>query len=533
MKPYLLAILILFKIGSPLMAQEIEADTLTLPNIVLIVIDDMGWNDVSYHGSEIRTPTMDRLAKEGIELNRFYVHPACSPTRSALMTGKAAVRLGFVNPLGKNNVRGLPLSEKIMPQYFQEKGYSTNLVGKWHLGRFKKEYWPYNRGFDHFYGYLTGGIGHYDHIHGGGLDWQRNGETIREEGYSTHLLTDEAIKIIQNPKSAQPFFLELCYAAPHMPNEAPAETVATYQHIDNENRRLHAAMVTEVDVGIQRIYETLESTGQLDNTIIWVMSDNGGQNKAGSPDAVLKPLARLTKIFGEPIPFPFLEFVRDNVVNGAADNSPLKGGKNTTYEGGIRVPAFIYAPKFLQQQKIDQRVTVNDVLPTLASAIGSNSFDQTAADGISQWQYLKQEAPAPSRDFIAVSRFNQAYFRDGWKLVLPNDGEAELYKPAEDPSETANLAPDHPEIVGDLKAALQDFPRGATVDDPLWKVFVDPDLFGGKEDREPFAGVEGKIAGPLHPNLYLFPLVMLAFLSLVVGVVFKLIQQIRTRPTNP
>lgn len=531
MKPYLLVIALSLGIGSLLMAQETKADT--LPNVVLIVIDDMGWNDVSYHGSEVRTPTMDRLAKEGVELNRFYVHPACSPTRSALMTGKAAVRLGFVNPLGKNNVKGLPLSETIMPQYFKEKGYSTNLVGKWHLGRFKKEYWPYNRGFDHFYGYLTGGVGHYDHIHGGGLDWQRNGKTIREEGYSTHLLTDEAVKIIQRQKSAQPFFIELCYAAPHMPNEAPDETVATYQQLDNENRRLHAAMVTEVDNGIRRIYETLKATGQLDNTIIWVMSDNGGQNKAGSPDAVLQPLAKLTKIFGEPIPFPFLEFIRDNVVNGAADNSPLKGGKNSAYEGGIRVPAFIYAPKWLGPQKVDQRITVNDVLPTLASAANFNTFDHTTADGISQWQYLKGEAPAPSKDFIAVSRFNQAYFRDDWKLVLPNNGEAELYKPAKDPSETKDLALEHPEIVGELITALQDFPRGETVDDPLWKVFVDPDLFGGEEDREPFAGVEGKIAGPLHPNLYLFPLVMLAFLILVVGVVFKLIQRLRTRSTNP
>ena len=134
-------------------------DSLSSPNVILIVIDDLGWKDVGYHGSEIKTPTIDKLATEGVELNRFYVHPTCSPTRSSLMTGKAALRLGFLNPIGKNYKKGLPLSEKIMPQYFKEKGYQTNLVGKWHLGRFTKDYWPQNRGFDHFYGYLTGGIG--------------------------------------------------------------------------------------------------------------------------------------------------------------------------------------------------------------------------------------------------------------------------------------------------------------------------------------------------------------------------------------
>ena len=251
----------------------------TQPNILLIVADDLGWNDVGYHGSEIQTPTIDRLAKEGVELNRFYVHPTCSPTRSALMTGKAPLRLGVLTPLGKNNELGLPLTETTMAEYFQKNGYQTSLVGKWHLGRFKKEYWPNNRGFDHFYGYLTGGAGHYDHVHGGGLDWQRNGKSIRETGYTTHLLTDEAIEVIENRPANQPFFMEVCFAAPHLPNEAPQSTAANYQHLSDKNRQLHAAMVTEVDKGIERIYETLEKKGLLENTIIWFTSDNGGLNE--------------------------------------------------------------------------------------------------------------------------------------------------------------------------------------------------------------------------------------------------------------
>ena len=163
-------------------------------------------------------------------MNRFYVHPTCSPTRSALVTGKSPLRLGFLSPLSKNNRLGLHLSEKTIADYFKQNGYQTSLIGKWHLGRFSKDYLPTNRGFDHFYGFLTGGVGHYDHVHGGGLDWQRNGKTIREDGYTTHLLTDEAIRIIENYSNKRPFFLKLSYAAPHMPNEAPKKTVDQYKH---------------------------------------------------------------------------------------------------------------------------------------------------------------------------------------------------------------------------------------------------------------------------------------------------------------
>lgn len=295
----------------PFLQNAQVVDSLPPPNIILIVADDMDWNDVGYHGSEIRTPTIDRLAKEGVELNRFYVHPTCSPTRSSLMTGKAALRLGFLGPLSRNNEKGLPLSEKIMPQYFKENGYQTNLVGKWHLGRFKKEHWPQNRGFDHFYGYLTGGVGHYDHVHGGAYDWQRNGETIREEGYSTHLLTAEAVKLIKEKPADKPLFLEVCYAAPHVPNEAPEAAIAAYHNLPDSNRQIHAAMVTEVDKGIQEIYEALAQAGLLDNSIIWFTSDNGGLNPAVFSKSMHEGIDKLTNIFGTPLPIDILEFTRD------------------------------------------------------------------------------------------------------------------------------------------------------------------------------------------------------------------------------
>lgn len=486
------------------------------PNVVLIVADDLGWNDVSYHGSEIQTPFMDSLASQGIELNRFYVHPTCSPTRSALMTGKAALRLGFLNPLGKNNVKGLPLSEKIMPQYFKENGYQTNLVGKWHLGRFKKEYWPNNRGFDHFYGYLTGGIGHYDHVHGGGYDWQRNGVNIREEGYSTDLLTAEAVKLIKEKPEDQPLFLEVCYAAPHLPNEAPEDAIVPYQHIADENRRLHAAMVSELDKGIKQIYAALKVKGMLENTIIWFASDNGGLNASAFPANLRNGIQRLEGIFGTPLPIEFLEFFRENLVNGAADNSPFKRGKASIYEGGVRVPSFIYAPGFLQARKIDARISINDVLPTLAGATGFQNFESINIDGANQWDFLtglKEEVI--STDYIIHAIDAEAYYRNNWKLIIPVDGEQELYDLSKDPTESNNVIAQHPEVAAELFAAYEAFPRGELVDDPLWRTFMDMDEFGGGEDRPPYAGLEGMNAGPLHPIYYILPTIVLLILVLI------------------
>lgn len=492
-------------------------DSFPPPNVILIVADDMGWNDVSYHGSEIQTPTMDRLATEGVELNRFYVHPTCSPTRSSLMTGKAALRLGFLNPLGKNYKKGLPLSEKIMPQYFKELGYQTNLVGKWHLGRFKKEYWPQNRGFDHFYGYLTGGIGHYDHVHGGGHDWQRNGENLREEGYSTHLLTAEAVKLIKEKPSDKPLFLEVCYAAPHLPNEAPAEAIVPYQNLPNKNRQLHAAMVSEVDKGMQQIYEALEQEGLLDNSIIWFTSDNGGVNSAAVSKTMKDGINHLTDIFGTPLPIEFLEFFRDNLANGAADNTPFRRGKGSIYEGGVRVPSFIYAPNLLPSKKIDSRLTINDVLPTLANAVGFKNFNPPNIDGVNQWDVLTgQIKEAIPTNYIIHAIDAEAYYSDNWKLVIPNDREKELYQLINDPRETKNVFAENTAIAAELFKAYKAFPRGEPVDDPMWQTFMDMDKFGGTEDRPPYADLEGINAGPLHSIYYIIP----SFLLLIIGFIW-------------
>ncbi len=485
------------------------------PNIVIIIADDLGWNDVGYHGSEIKTPTIDALADEGVELDRFYTHPVCSPTRGALMTGQSAVRLGINGPISKNGPKGLPLDLTILPQYFKKAGYRTALVGKWHLGRFKKEYWPRSRGFDHFYGFLTGGVGHYNHVHGGALDWQRNGKTLREEGYSTHLLTDESVALIKSRDPGKPFFLVTSYAAPHMPNEAPEEAIAQYSDLDNRFRRVHAAMVTELDSGIKRIIGELENEGMMDNTIVWFFSDNGGMNFGASTKVMQSLAVNLPKVLGTPLPIKVLEFIRSNLMESAADNSPLKKGKSSMMEGGLRVPSFIYAPNFLARQKIDYRIAVVDLLPTLLAAAGLEPVKNRPLDGVDVWNSLITGSVPETKVFVTSARDGEAYFKDNWKLIVPLSGEPELYDIFQDPLEENDLAVKNRAVVQNLKAEFDAFPRGEPVNIPDWKIALDPDFFGGEEDRQPVAGLEGHNEGPTNPVGYIALVILLVICLLV------------------
>ena len=184
----------------------------------MFVSDDMGWNEVGYHGSKIATPHIDGLAKEGVQLDRFYVHPICSPTRTALMTGRSPARFGITGPIGRGVV---PLDEHFLPQTFQKAGYQTFMVGKWHLGERSDDHAPNARGFDHFYGCLGGVIDYYTHRRGRGLDWQRNGKPVIEEGYSTDLFAAEAIRLLKNRDQKKSVFLYLPFNAPHQPAQAP------------------------------------------------------------------------------------------------------------------------------------------------------------------------------------------------------------------------------------------------------------------------------------------------------------------------
>jgi arylsulfatase A-like enzyme len=457
------------------------------PNVVIILADDLGWNDVGYHGSEIRTPALDALAAQGVVLNQYHSQPTCSPTRAALMTGKSPQRMGVYRQFAKYATRGLPAGEQTLADHLKQAGYQTWLVGKWHLGYAHYRYHPNARGFDHFYGHVTGGIGYWDHVHGGGLDWQRNGETLREDGYSTALIADEAVSLIRQRDADRPFFLYASFNAPHLPNEAPAETLETYAELDNPLRRVHAAMVTELDSAVSRIVTALAQAGEVDNTVIWFMSDNGGLNRDSLPAGLVSFAETLENWFGAPLPIQSLEFIRTNALDGGSDNSPLRHGKGSVYEGGARVPSFVYWPEKLPGSETDAFITVQDVLPTVLAALalpvpagldGSNRFEALAG----------REAGSPG-DYVTRGQFSdQAYYQWPWKLIS-GDGRAELYHLVDDPAETRDLAAEYPGRVSDMQQLLDDIPRGEDLHIPTYRVFMDPDFFGGEEDREPWGNL--------------------------------------------
>ena len=483
MKPeYFIGMLLLVALQ---FSQLVRADT--HPNVLVILADDLGWNDVGYHGSEIRTPRLDALAEEGVVLDRFYAQPSCSPTRAALMTGKSPLSLGILSPLSKLNPTGLPLERRLLPEYFQMAGYQTAMVGKWHLGFRETPYLPTSRGFEHFYGNVTGGIGYWDHVHGGGLDWQRNGESLREEGYATRLTANEAVRLIKSRDRSHPMFLYAAFNAPHLPNEAPEQVIETYAGIEDSRRRVHAAMVTELDTAIGRLIDTLEAEGILENTLVWFMSDNGGLNSSFASDRMFDFASLLDRWFeGREVPITALEFVRVNVLQGGSDNRPFRKAKQSIYEGGVRVPSLIYWKGQLTQFKTEKMVTVQDVLPTLLAVIDEDASAEDF-DGISQWPLIAEEADKDAPAYITHGMDGEAIYRFPWKMLSLSSGGVELYNLEEDPTEKNNLAPARAELVSSMKYDLAAAPRGESIHVLLWRSLLNMDFFGGEETLPPWA----------------------------------------------
>ncbi len=417
-------------------------------NLIVFMADDLGWNDVGYHGSEIQTPNIDALVADGVELDRHYAYPVCTPTRAAFLTGRYAYSNG-VNEIMSEDSLGISLKEHLMPQTFKAAGYQTWALGKWHLGGgLCDSYLPFNRGFDHFYGFLGGGIDAYSHTvnqRSDDVDWQRNGVTIEEEGYCTDLLTDEALWLLDNRNVDSPFFMYFCFNAVHTPLVAPQELIDKYEALGvTGDRAIFAAKAESMDSAIGTVLRKLDDLNLTNETLILFISDNGGDSR-----------------------------------NSAPDNSPLRDQKGSVYEGGIRVPGAIRWPGVLPAGvRSSQVITVADYFPTLASALGVATANTLALDGRDLWNQINQtQAELPAENVIISNMKGNIALIDGqWKLVyLASPDRYELYNIDNDPYETTVIN-NRPTIKHNLIAQMNpylDTPLLGTVDDPNGDGVVD------------------------------------------------------------
>lgn len=419
------------------------------PNIVYILADDLGWNDIGYHDSELRTPTLDRLAREGVKLDAHYVQPQCTPTRVALMTGRYPSRFG-PHCLTASNEQSFPVGTPTLAIQLKRQGYTTALIGKWHMGS-KPEWGPNHHGFDYSYGCLTGATGMYDHRYRVGHEfertWHRNHEFIEEEGHVTDLAAREAVQWIAAQREA-PFFLYLPFQAVHTPLVEKEHWLALNAHIEDPERRLYAAALSHMDDAIRQVLEAIETAGKRDNTLVVFSSDNGAQvNHSGNQ---------------YPAPDPAL--------TNFSSNAPLRGMKTQAHEGGIRVPAFACWPGRLAPRTVTQPMHLVDWLPTLVALAGGSLDTSTPWDGRDIGPALNGGTLPPKAIYTVWGKARQweALRMGDWKIVRQNKGKEqgkwEIYNLADDPNEQRNLAKEHPERLEEL---LQHFEAERVRDAPL------------------------------------------------------------------
>lgn len=408
------------------------------PNILFILADDMGYADAGFNGGkDIRTPNLDRIARGGAILKSYYVQPVCSPTRSTLMTGRYPSRTGVYSVVRPQAPWGLKLAEQTLPQMLRSAGYQTAISGKWHLGEFEPAYRPTHRGFDHQYGPWFGAIDYNTHRRGAILDWHRDDEPCGDEGYSTHLLAKEACRLIREQDPAKPFFLYLPFNAVHAPHQVPEKYCAPYPDLKGV-RRTYAGMLSAMDEAVGQVLAALEEKQLRDHTLIIFTSDNGGP----SPGKV-------------------------------TSNGPLRAGKGTIYEGGIRVCACANWPGHIPAGKtIDEPLHAVDWYPTLAKLTGTTLPPKLPLDGLDIWPVLTADAKSPHDALILCgTRRGQAAIRMGdWKLLV-GAGEKgrgatakeseQLYNLAEDIGEARDLATAKPDKLKELRAKYDEMMKSA------------------------------------------------------------------------
>ncbi|KAB5548966.1 hypothetical protein PHYPO_G00061760 [Pangasianodon hypophthalmus] len=479
------------------------------PHVVFILADDMGFNDVGYHGSEIKTPVLDRLSAAGVRLDNYYVQPLCTPSRNQLLTGRYQIHTGLQHQIiWPCQPYCVPLEEKLLPELMVEAGYSTHMVGKWHLGMYRRECLPTRRGFQSFFGYLTGSEDYYTHercsfitplnVTRCALDLREGEDTapLYRTLYSTELFTRRAVNIILNHNTQTPLFLYVALQAVHAPLQVPEHYTEPYSFIKDPSRRHYAGMVSAMDEAVGNISRALQDAGIWNNTILIFSTDNGGQTLSGG------------------------------------SNWPLRGRKWSLWEGGVRGVAFVTGPLVERPGTVSRElIHVSDWLPTLVGVAGGSTNGTKPLDGFNVWDTIskgkaspRQEllhnidplyvdiAPCPGKAEVAqqemldslrrdslrrnslrtgsasVARFNvsmhAAIRYKNWKLLtgypgcpiwFPRPGEMEggvsdeapplkqvmLFDIDTDPQERKEISHQHPEIVDFLLKRLEQLQEGA------------------------------------------------------------------------
>jgi len=492
----------LFRLFLPLLAVTVLTTPLwanySRPNIILIIADDLGYSDLSAYGNiHLHTPFIDELEKDGIRFTQAYATaPICGPSRAAIMTGRYQQRFGnefmpfdvatqevtkqlkrnYLEPwqktegmkmlrphmlMNRSKYRtGLPANEVTIAQLLQKNGYATGLVGKWNLGNGDGRY-PDQCGYDYSY-YFPGALTRYvddpvdkNRYVSQHLPWSfselpawapraaataiyEGRRLVRDTGYLTFSFAEKAISFLEKNKN-DPFFLTLAFNAPHDPFQAPIANYNRIQNVDDRVKRVYYAMIEALDDAVGEVLQQLKETGNTENTLIIFISDNGG--------------ATYTR---------------------ATDNAPLRGGKCTQFDGGLRVPMFLQYPKEIRGGQTYQRpVSSLDIFTTIAAAAHIPLPANRSYDGVDLLTCLKHPDSTPHRTLYFRNGYTKAIRKDNWKLYInEHDKETFLFDLSNDPSELKDLSHDRKEIVDDLKKDLANWEKTQTIN-PLWPSAAD------------------------------------------------------------
>ncbi len=394
------------------------------PNIIIILADDLGCGDLSLYRGWVKTPRIDRMAREGMTFTDFHSNSSvCSPTRVAFLTGRYQQRGGIVDVIvgSREAGHGIPPTTPVIAKVFKKNGYATALYGKWHCG-YQDRHNPVHHGFDEFVGLLNGGADYHQHA-----TW-RNGLARQEvKGYSTDIITRKSVDFIKRNKD-RPFLLYVAHQAVHNPYQTRSDTPEKREkgwkqnRVDDINRPRYKKIVEDLDQSVGTILDTVSASGIAANTLVFFWSDNG--------DVRMSPVER-----------------------------PFRGGKFSQYEGGHRVPAVAWWPgKIKADTTCDTLLAGFDLFPTLSDIAGLSADTPDNLDGASAKDLLLGQKPLPARDlfFGYEPKLGTAMRRGHWKMIL-KDGDVQLYNLATDIRETTNLVTRHPEIAKSMRQAIERF----------------------------------------------------------------------------